>query len=104
VNTFYRALLGGKLLPSEQLQEMMTTVMGDNGRPYGLGLAAEELSCGVAWGHQGNFPGYLVLSYSSPDGQHQATGAFNLDPNSMAPESQEAVGQLMDHAFCGVKP
>jgi len=102
VTTFYRALLGGELLPAHLLEQMMTTVTGSSGERYGLGLAQRELSCGTAWGHGGNFPGYLVESYSSPTGGHQVTAAYNLDPNSMAPASKEAVTSLLEHAFCGV--
>ncbi len=102
VNVFYRALLDGTLLSPEMLAEMMTTVPADNGEQYGLGLEGRKLSCGTAWGHQGNFPGYMVESFSSVDGSHQVTAAYNLDPNSMEKPSADAVNAVRDHAFCGV--
>jgi D-alanyl-D-alanine carboxypeptidase len=104
VTVFYRALLSGQLLRPELLKQMMTTIPGSNGEQYGLGLAQKTLPCGTAWGHGGNFPGYLVESYSSVNGQHQVTVAYNLDPNSMQQASKDAVERLLLHAFCGVKP
>jgi D-alanyl-D-alanine carboxypeptidase len=104
VTVFYRALLGGHLLRPELLKQMMTTIPGSNGEQYGLGLAQKTLPCGTAWGHGGNFPGYLVESYSSLDAQHQVTVAYNLDPNSMQQASKDAVERLLQDAFCGVKP
>ncbi len=51
---FYRALLTGRLLPKEQLDEMTDTVAVDDTHGYGLGLMSTELSCGVTvWGHGG---------------------------------------------------
>jgi D-alanyl-D-alanine carboxypeptidase len=104
VTTFYRALLEGELLRPESLEAMMTTVTQTNGETYGLGLARKELPCGPAWGHQGNFPGYMMESWSTPGAGRQVTVAYNLDPNSMQPPSADAVKQLMTDAFCGVKP
>jgi D-alanyl-D-alanine carboxypeptidase len=104
VSAFYRALLEGRLLRPELLKQMMATIAGSNGEQYGLGLAQKTLPCGTAWGHGGNFPGYLVESYSSADARHQVTVAYNLDPNSMQQASKDAVERLLKDAFCGVKP
>ena len=105
VTAFYRALLEGKLLPADLMKQMMTTVVDDrNGTHYGLGIEQKDLSCGPVWGHQGNFPGYLMESFSSIDAKKQVTTAYNLDPNSMAQPSIAAVTQLLDDAFCGTKP
>jgi D-alanyl-D-alanine carboxypeptidase len=102
VTAFYRALLEGKLLPPELMKQMMTTVVDDKvGTVYGLGIEKKELSCGSTWGHQGNFPGYMMESFSSVDAKKQFTGAYNLDPNSMEQASAEAVNKLRDDAFCG---
>lgn len=103
VTAFYRALLGGKLLSAGLLGQMMTTVPGSNGEPYGLGLAQRTLSCGTFWGHSGNFPGYMVESYSTADASRQATIAVNLDPNSMSPPAVDASKRLLDDALCGAK-
>jgi D-alanyl-D-alanine carboxypeptidase len=101
VTAFYQALLGGRLLEPAMLAEMMTVVPGANGEMYGLGLAQRVLPCGTVWGHGGNFPGYLMESYSNAAGDHQVTVAYNLDPNSMQPPSVDAVKQLLVDAYCG---
>jgi D-alanyl-D-alanine carboxypeptidase len=101
VTAFYRALLEGRLLRSESLEEMMTTVTQTDGRPYGLGLARKDLPCGATWGHQGNFPGYFMESWSTPDADRQVTVAYNLDSNSMQQPAGEAATQLLTDAFCG---
>lgn len=104
VNEFFRALLDGRLLPPELLKEMMTTVVDDrNGMVYGLGIEKKELPCGTAWGHQGNFPGYFVESFSSADGRIQMTSAYNLDSNSMEKAAAEATAKLRADAFCGLR-
>jgi len=105
VTAFYRALLEGKLLPPELMKQMMTTVVDDqNGVVYGLGIEQRTMSCGAAWGHQGNFPGYALYTYSSVDAVKQMTLALNLDPNSMEEAGQVVLGQLLDDAYCGAKP
>jgi D-alanyl-D-alanine carboxypeptidase len=57
--TFFRALLGGKLLPQEQLAEMTRTIASpDPDVGFGLGIFRKRFSCGYTWGHGGD------LSYS----------------------------------------
>jgi D-alanyl-D-alanine carboxypeptidase len=70
VATFYRALLRGRLLSPQLLRAMETTVAEGAktdfpGQRYGLGLERFRTPCGVAWGHGGNFPGYLVYAFTS---------------------------------------
>jgi D-alanyl-D-alanine carboxypeptidase len=101
VTRFYRALLDGDLLSPEMLAAMKTTVTEASGKKYGLGLAAKELPCGTVWGHQGNFPGYFVESFSSVDAHKQVTVAYNLDSNSMTPVAGAAAVQLLTDAYCG---
>jgi D-alanyl-D-alanine carboxypeptidase len=104
VTAFYRALLQGRLLPPELLQQMMTTVVDDRtGMTYGLGIEKKELPCGTVWGHQGNFPGYFMESFSTADAGKQITAAYNLDSTSMEPVQGEATLQLRTDAFCGTK-
>jgi D-alanyl-D-alanine carboxypeptidase len=105
VAAFYRALLEGKLLSAELLKQMMTTVVDDqNGMTYGLGIEKKELPCGTTWGHQGNFPGYFMEAFSTPDAGKQITTAYNLDSTSMDQAQGEATLKLRTDAFCGVKP
>lgn len=83
LNRFYSALLGGKLLPDEQLKAMKTTVPVGGGAPfagYGLGLMKSELSCGGAvWGHGGGIQGSASQAVTTPDGKHSLAFNFNGD-------------------------
>jgi D-alanyl-D-alanine carboxypeptidase len=79
VVTFYDALLTGHLLRRHELTEMQTTVsMGLPGENYGLGLwetrtvliSPTPLSCGPAWGHNGDIFGYHADAFVRADGRH----------------------------------
>ncbi|MFJ4472267.1 serine hydrolase domain-containing protein [Streptomyces sp. NPDC089424] len=82
LNRFYRALLGGELLPPRQLKAMKTTVEID-GAPndgYGLGLMERRLSCGVrVWGHGGGIHGSSSEAVTTPDARHSLALNFNGD-------------------------
>ena len=75
---FFRALLGGRLLPPPLLAEMTTTVavppdsiplpMYDR---YGLGLLETETPAGRLVGMVGGIPGFLSVALSTPDGRRQ---------------------------------
>ncbi|MFD0229028.1 serine hydrolase domain-containing protein [Streptomyces hirsutus] len=80
LNRFYRALLTGRLLPPEQLDEMTTTVPMSPGRDYGLGLMKATLSCGVTvWGHSGGISGSGTGAVTAKDGRHSLAFNFNGD-------------------------
>jgi D-alanyl-D-alanine carboxypeptidase len=69
---FFRALLGGRLLPPRLLAEMTTPV--DTPQPglgYGLGLVVIETPAGRLIGHDGAIPGFLNNIWSTPDGRRQ---------------------------------
>ncbi|WP_351227629.1 serine hydrolase domain-containing protein [Streptomyces sp. NPDC002133] len=80
---FYRALLGGKLLPAEQLKEMTDTVPLSPESPrygYGLGLMRTELSCGKeVWGHGGGIHGSLSEAVATRDARHSLALNLNAD-------------------------
>ena len=82
LNTFYRALLTGKLLNRRLLAEMKTTVPRDPDVPeaggYGLGLYWVALSCGRFWGHDGGTVGHQTVSWHSEDGRRQMTYAQSM--------------------------
>ncbi|WBO66341.1 serine hydrolase domain-containing protein [Streptomyces camelliae] len=82
LDRFYRALLGGKLLPPERLKEMKTTVEA-TGIPharYGLGLMDTRLTCGVhVWGHGGGIHGSVSEAVTTADGRHSLAFNFNGD-------------------------
>ncbi|HZC99835.1 MAG TPA: serine hydrolase domain-containing protein [Actinomycetes bacterium] len=75
---FFRALLGGRLLPPELLAEMLETVPFPSGAVplaledrYGLGLAEVDTPTGRLVGHPGGIPGFLSIVLSTPDGRRQ---------------------------------
>ncbi|THA26400.1 class A beta-lactamase-related serine hydrolase [Streptomyces sp. RKND-216] len=98
--TFFRALLGGRLLPAEQLAQMTDTVptsgslQGRSDR-YGLGIRARELPCGTTvWGHAGDIHGSLSTVAATRDGGHAT--AFNLN----ADWAPHGTGALLEAEFC----
>jgi D-alanyl-D-alanine carboxypeptidase len=103
--TFYRALLRGKLLHGAQLREMKTTLSEGSksdlpGSRYGLGLESQRLSCGRAWGHGGNFPGYLAYTLTSNNGNRQAVVLLNEDPSSLPKSVGPRFFKLLEKAYC----
>lgn len=54
LDTFYSALLGGRLLSTARLEEMERFTRVDTTTSYGLGLRRRDLPCGVSvYGHTG---------------------------------------------------
>jgi len=68
---FFRALLGGRLLPPGLLAEMTTTVPIGQGAGYGLGLLVLQTPCGPLIGHDGGIPGFITIVLSTRDGRRQ---------------------------------
>ena len=106
VARFYRHLLSRQMLPRNLMAAMMTTndssAEDGAGTAYGLGLQSFRTRCGTAWGHGGNFPGYLTYVYSSPHGGRQVVLTINEDPMSLAKKKVGPVFlELLDQAYCG---
>ncbi|WP_406202589.1 serine hydrolase domain-containing protein [Kitasatospora sp. NBC_01560] len=100
LNSFYAALLGGRLLPAAQLAEMRTTVPADEVAPgvrYGLGLMSRPLSCGgVYWGHGGTIPGYDTAGGATDDG-HAVSITVTMIPGDAV---KQHVAATVDSALC----
>lgn len=98
LNRFFRALMRGKLLPKQQLDEMMTTVEMDEEYPdvrYGLGLRRSEVSCGKEiWAHGGDFHGTVAVAVTTRDGKHSPAFNFNGDWAG-------DIDAVIDAEFCG---
>lgn len=94
LNTFYAALLGGRVLKPAQLAEMRTTAF-DSG--YGLGISKVVLPCGAGiWGHTGGIPGYLTFSFHQPE-----TGRYlSLSATTYANVPDVALFGALTAAFC----
>ncbi|MFI5980210.1 serine hydrolase domain-containing protein [Streptomyces sp. NPDC051555] len=114
LNTFYRTLLRGGLLPAAQLREMRTThpVTDDAGRViagYGLGIYTVDTPCGPAWGHDGSVWGAGTTALSSADGSRQFALGFNLGKYQLndaegrpVPHPVDAaLDRLQTRALCG---
>ncbi|MFD9789337.1 serine hydrolase domain-containing protein [Streptomyces sp. NPDC059070] len=73
LNTFYGALLGGRLLPAAQLAQMRTTVPAEllgPGVRYGLGIQSRPIVCGgLVWGHGGTAPSHRSRGGVTEDGR-----------------------------------
>lgn len=101
LNRFYSALLSGKLLPAEQLEDMTTMVPVTAGgkQSYGLGLRARALSCGTTvYGHTGTVQGYYTYAFTTSDGSRSMTSLANT---SNTPTVNATLGNTLDAAFCG---
>jgi D-alanyl-D-alanine carboxypeptidase len=98
LNRFFTALLRGKLLPKQQLDEMMTTVPMDEEHPdvrYGLGLRQSKASCGKeVWAHGGDFHGTFAVAVTTRDGSHAPAFNFNGDWAG-------DIDAVVDAEFCG---
>jgi D-alanyl-D-alanine carboxypeptidase len=82
LNRFYKALMGGKLLPAQQLKELKTTVVNPDLpiSSYGLGVERLEMSCGTTlWYHDGGTVGSLAFAAFTEDGRHTLTFNYNGD-------------------------
>lgn len=114
VARFYRALLTGRLLPPAQQHELLAAIpVHDTGElfaeHYGLGIYRVRLPCGVAWGHDGGYPGgFKTFAYTSPDGSRQAVIVYNDFKMSIPPPAgnggpafQRDVKKATEIAFCG---
>jgi D-alanyl-D-alanine carboxypeptidase len=101
VATFYRALLGGRLLRPAQLSEMESTVStGDgDGDGYGLGLLKLRTDCGRMLGHDGDFPGYASEAFTSPNRQRQLILFMNSDQSGK--RINNALTQTLNTGLCG---
>jgi D-alanyl-D-alanine carboxypeptidase len=99
--TFYRALFAGRLLGPRMMRELVRTIeVTDSDLPSRSGLGVQRWTpCGVAWGHSGNTPGYLVYTWISPDTRHEVMLMMNEDPQS-AGAANAVFESLLQRAFC----
>jgi D-alanyl-D-alanine carboxypeptidase len=102
LNTFYSALLGGKLTSAARLAEMERWIPVDSTTAYGLGLRRRTLSCGVSvYGHTGAVQGYYTYAFTSGDGRRSLTAVANTSNNGAV---LGAMAGTLESAFCGKRP
>jgi len=108
VATFYRALLAGRVVRPALLGAMLRTVPDTHGdlpgQRYGLGIARFPTRCGVAWGHNGDTPGYIVYALSSRRGGRQAVLFVNEDAESLPRGTGRVFLDVLTRAYCGTRP
>jgi D-alanyl-D-alanine carboxypeptidase len=99
LNTFFSALLGGRLLPADQLAQMRRWMPAGTGQAYGLGLRRRDLSCGVSvYGHTGAVQGFYTYAFTSEDGRRSLSALANTSNNAAV---QETMLGTLESAFCG---
>jgi D-alanyl-D-alanine carboxypeptidase len=99
---FYRALLGGRLLPATELAEMRKTVPSSDGR-YGLGLEWHTLSCGGGyWFHGGNGLGYTDYNGTTDEGARSVVvSVFSRSAENLTSTQQDTAAlHVVDDALC----
>lgn len=101
---FFAELLGGRLLPTRQLAEMLTPVPTDAVSAqagivgYGLGIAQFALGDGTAlWGNGGDIKGYTTELVATPDGTRLVVLSLTLNPvpDSVVPLMVDALIRAM---------
>ncbi|MFC6022813.1 serine hydrolase domain-containing protein [Plantactinospora solaniradicis] len=106
LQTFFSALMGGKLLPGPLLAEMRKPHPKSGDYRYGLGLFVQDTgpNCvGTIFHHNGSAPGgYGALMYGTPDGSRTltasvTTGDAAIDPAQVFPKELE---KLVTEVFC----
>ncbi|MGW0765272.1 serine hydrolase domain-containing protein [Streptomyces sp. NPDC002676] len=111
LNRFFRALLGGRLLPPAQLTQMKQTIPVSKefeqlmpGARDGLGLFSRPLSCGgVYWGHEGGDAGWISADGVTADGRRSVTVSLSgvlADSADDVLRVEQAVSKLVDDALC----
>ncbi|MER7931761.1 MULTISPECIES: serine hydrolase domain-containing protein [unclassified Streptomyces] len=115
LNTFFRALAGGELLPAAQWREMRQFVERTDDPEdvaempegtYGLGLREIPLSCGgFYYTHEGDGAGVNTRPAVSADGRRAVTVSLTTTtaPPDL-PALNRATNTLIDHALCARPP
>ena len=98
---FYSELLRGRLIAPGLVDQMKTTSKGSD---YGLGLERFATGCGATWGHDGNFPGYVVFARTSPDAKRQVILLVNSDWSALPARMPKLVEHLIRLAYCTPAP
>jgi D-alanyl-D-alanine carboxypeptidase len=104
LNRYMSALVQGRLVKGDLLEEMMrmVPVNADGSQFYGLGLRARKLSCGVTvYGHTGTMQGYYTYAFTTPDGERSMTSMANTSNNGSV---NTTLGATLEASFCGSAP
>ena len=114
LNTFFQAVLDGRLLTQASIDEMKNGAVDASsylgpGKVYGLGLIGPPLSCGgTSWGHGGTIHGYQTDNAVGPDGTAVTVAVTALptaiadqnNPESSAKEKYQRNKDAVDATLC----
>ena len=84
LGTFMRAYLGGRFFGMAQRRLQLRFVPGSSSPPgpgvnsAGLAIFRYKTRCGTAYGHTGNFPGYVQWAAATADGRRSVTTSLNI--------------------------
>lgn len=94
MNTFYAALLQGRLLPASLVAEMLSPPYAT----YGLGLFRWNDTCAnnFYYGHGGDRPGYGTIAVSSADGSRQVAMTVTYPPEPFGVSDNGIVDQMAE--------
>ncbi|MEU9238915.1 serine hydrolase domain-containing protein [Streptomyces sp. NPDC048385] len=99
LDTFYSALVRGKLTSAARLAEMERFTRVNSTTSYGLGLRRRDLSCGISvYGHTGAVQGYYTYAFTTKDGRRSLTALANTSNSS---DVLNALAATLEPAFCG---
>ncbi|WP_084477841.1 serine hydrolase domain-containing protein [Nocardia jejuensis] len=103
LNTYFTALLSGRVLPPAQLSQMQQTVPSSDLRrseDFGLGLFHWTTSCGIeAWGHGGTMHGTFVYGGATAD--KSVTVSMNQLPDILGARTRDIdLDEVVDTALC----
>ncbi|MFD5074075.1 serine hydrolase domain-containing protein [Streptomyces sp. NPDC058371] len=99
LDTFFSALLAGRLTSAAQLTQMRQWVPVNSTQGYGLGLRRRDLSCGVSvYGHTGTVQGFYTYAFTAEDGSRSITALANTSNNATV---LNTMAGTLESAFCG---
>ncbi|MFD8812136.1 serine hydrolase domain-containing protein [Streptomyces sp. NPDC059627] len=99
LDTFYSALVRGKLTSAARLADMERFTRVNSNTSYGLGLRRRDLSCGISvYGHTGAVQGYYTYAFTSKDGKRSITALANASNSS---DVLNTLAATLEPAFCG---
>ncbi|MCP3819162.1 beta-lactamase family protein [Streptomyces sp. A3M-1-3] len=104
LNRFFSALMSGRLVRADLLEQMQQWAPSNpNGKQfYGMGLRRRDLSCGVSvYGHTGTVQGYYTYAFTSKDGRRSVSALANTSNNSAV---LVTMADTLEAAFCGARP
>ncbi|NKY98922.1 serine hydrolase domain-containing protein [Nocardiopsis alborubida] len=99
LHTYFSALMGGRLLPTELLDQMRTPEAKVG---YGLGVFVQETDGGTVFHHNGGIAGSAALMYATADGSRVLTASLTYVDDagmSLAQTFQETTRRLVEEVF-----